>query len=125
MMATVRALAEWFEQFGIGVYQEMNVPDEAEAPYITLPLREPEWDMPVSYQFTVWYKSTSNLELIQKADEIVAAVTSTGTEGARIPCDGGRLVLYTDNPLMQDITDNDYKGIRISFILRAYHMPGV
>lgn len=121
MMSTVSALVEWFTQFGIPVYQEGDVPDDAEAPYITLPIKEPEWDRQTAYHFMVWYKSTSNLALIQKADEIVAAVGV----GVRIPCQGGVLVLWPDTPLMQEQLDGDYRGMYISLILNAYHMPGV
>lgn len=121
MMATARALTDWFSQFGIGVYLDGDVPDDAQAPYMTIPLKEPEWSRPTAYQFNVWYRTTSNVEPLSKADEIIAAVGV----GVRIPCDGGVLVLWPDNPLVYAMTDEDYRGAHINLVLNAYKMPGV
>ena len=123
MMSTAVALSNWFQQFGLPVYLEGDVPDEAEAPYITLPLREAEWDRQVSYQFNVWYRTTSNLALIAKADEIMSAVG----HGCKIPLenDEGWLVLYLDTPTINIYTENSHRAARINLIMNSYHMPGV
>ena len=122
MMSTASALTAWFTQFGIPVYLEGDVPDEAEAPYITLPLKEADWRSQTSYQFMVWYRTASNLEPLAKADEIIAAVE----EGARIYLSGGLLVLRVDEHTpTQVMLDNDYRGVRVPLVLNAYHVPGV
>lgn len=121
MMSTARALADWFSQFNLPVYHEGDVPDDAQLPYITLPLKEPEWDQKTAFHFSIWYRTTSNVAPISKADEIAQAV---GT-GVRIPCDGGCLVLWPDTPLIQTMVNGDYRSEYISLILNAYHMPGI
>lgn len=121
MKSAAVALTEWFGGFGIPVYLDGDVPDEAEAPYMTIPLRVPEWDRQASFLVKVWYRTTSNLALITKADEIVAAVN----RGVKIKHDNGYIALYTDTPLQYEILDGDYKGICINLIINAYNMPGV
>lgn len=122
MTSTASALSEWFSQFGIPVYLEDDVPDEAEAPYITLPLKEADWRSQTSYQFMVWYRTTSNIALLSKADEIIAAVH----EGARIYFTGGLLVLRVDEHTpTQIMMDGDYRGARVALVLNAYHVPGI
>ena len=94
----------------------------AELPYITIPLKDPEWRSQCSYPVSIWYRSTSNLAPIQKADEILAAIH----DGIRLPFDGGLLVLRidTDTPT-QIMTENDYRSAHLSLLLNAYHLPGV
>ena len=121
MMAVAQALSAWFEQFGLPVYLNTDVPDEAEPPYITIPLKAPEWDKKTSFPVSVWYHSHSNVAMIQKGDQIVAAVGA----GIRIPCNDGVIVIYPDNPLQQVMIDGDYRSIYILFTLNAYHLPGV
>ena len=121
MMTAANALNKWFQQFMLPVYLESDVPDGAELPYITLPLREPEWNKQTSYHFSVWYRTTSNVALLAKADEISGAVG----QGVRIPCVGGCLVLWPDTPLVQVMVDGDYRSAYISLILNAYYMPGM
>jgi len=122
MMKAAQALSQWFAQFGLPVYLDGDVPDDAEAPYITIPLREPNWNGRAAFQFTVWYHTVSNVEPITKADEIIGVIM----QGTRIPFDGGLLVLRMDEdtPQAQIIIDEDYRGARISTVLNSYHMPG-
>lgn len=121
MMAVAQALSAWFEQFGLPVYLNTDVPDEAELPYITIPLKTPEWDKKASFQVTVWYHTHSNLAMIQAGDRITAAV---GT-GVKIPCTDGFIVIYPDNPLQQIMVDGDYRSMILMFTINAYHMPGI
>ena len=93
MTKTAQTLTEWFSQFGYPVYLESDVPDGAELPYITIPLKDPEWRKQVSYQIMIWGRTTSNLALIQKADAITGAVG----DGVRMPFENGMLILRIDS----------------------------
>lgn len=122
MTKTAQALAEWLSDFGLPVYLNTDVPDGAEPPYITIPLAEPEWRSKCPFQLLVWYRTTSNLPALQKADEILAAVG----EGVRIYLDnGGLLVLRADSDTPNEVmVDGNYRAARIALTLNAYHLPG-
>lgn len=123
MTKTAQALSEWFAQFDLPVYLNSDVPDGAEPPYITIPLADPEWRKACSFQILVWYRTTSNLPVIQKADEIAGAVG----EGVRIYLDGGGLlVLRMDSDTPTEVmVDGNFRAARIALTLNAYHLPGV
>ena len=122
MIKTAQSLAQWFTRFGIPVYLDSDVPDGAEAPYITIPIKDPDWRSQCSFPLQVWYRTTSNLPVIQKADEILTAVY----EGVRIPFDGGLLVLRIDSDTpTQIMAEDDYRCAIVSLVLNAYHLPGV
>lgn len=123
MISTATALYQYLSGFGIPAYNNQAVPEEAELPYLTYPLTEPEWSSPATFYVTVYYRDkTSNRAALAKADEIVAAIGS----GVRIPCDGGYVVLYPQSPLIQALPpDNDVRGAYINLQINAYHMPGL
>ena len=54
MTSAVQALSEWFSQFNLPVYLNSDVPDEAELPYITIPLSFPEYDKKASFAIPMW-----------------------------------------------------------------------
>lgn len=121
MMKTATTLSEWFGQFGLPVYLNDDVPDGVECPYITIPLKDPAWRSATSFPVKIWYRTTTNLPAIQKADEIRAAVF----EGVRISFDGGTLVLYADDDTStQVMVEDDYRCAVVPLILNAYHLPG-
>lgn len=122
MIKTAQSLSSWFSQFNLPVYIDSDVPDGASPPYITLPMKDPDWRTKTSFGFNIWYRTTSNLPPMQKADEILSAVG----EGIRIPFDGGLLVLRidTDTPT-QIMPEDDYRCARVSLTLNSYHLPGV
>lgn len=122
MIETSKTLAEFFGGFGYPCYLENDVPDGAELPYITIPLKDPDWRTKVSYQIMVWGRTTSNLALIAKADEIIRAVG----EGVRVPFEGGMVVLRMDSDTAAQVgADGDFRFVRVPMTLNAYHMPGV
>ena len=123
MISTAKALYEFFSGFGIPAYTKDTVPEDAELPYITYSLQEPEWNRACSLYAIVYYRNqTSNVDALQKADEIAAAI---GT-GIRLRCDGGLLVLWPETPLVQSMPpDNDVRSAYINLSINAYHMPGI
>ena len=123
MIATAQALYTFFSGFGIPAYAENTIPKNAELPYLTYPLYDPEWREKHSFYVQVYYRNeTSNLPSLEKADEIAAAIG----EGICLPFDGGALVLWPENPLIQaKPPDKDVRAAYINLSINAYHMPGV
>ena len=123
MISTAQAIYGFLSGFEIPAYNEQLVPDDAVLPYLTYPLTEPEWDTPATFHINVYYRDrASNLAAMQKADEIVHAI---GT-GIRIPCEGGYVALYPQNPLIQALpTEDDVRAAYINLQINAYHMPGI
>lgn len=123
MIATAKALQTFFSGFGIPAYAENTVPDDAELPYITYPLREPEWNAKTTFYAIVYYRhQTSNLDSLTKADEIVREIGG----GIELTIDGGYIVLWPETPLVQAMPPNgDVRPAYINLSINAYHMPGV
>ena len=121
MYKAAAALKTFFSSFGLPAYAEGSVPDDVTTPYITFSLSVPEWNTKSSMYAQVWDRTTSNAGIIRKADDIVAAVG----QGHRIPLDGdGYLVIWPESPLVQLMTDGDFRSAYINLAINAYHMPG-
>ena len=123
MIATAKALQAFFSGFGIPAYNENTIPDDAELPYITYPLREPEWNQKTTFYAIVYYRSAdSNLPSLTKADEIVREIGG----GIELTIDGGYIVLWPETPRVQAMPPNgDVRPAYINLSINAYHMPGV
>ena len=120
MRTTAKALKEFVSSFGLPAYTVDTVPEDVQAPYLTYPLNEPEWDQKATWYIQGWYRSKSNAELSAKADEIIRTI---GT-GIRIITDVGIISIYPETPLVQLLTDGDFRSFYINLSLNAYHMPG-
>lgn len=120
MLNTAQTLKNFFGGFGVPAYTLESVPDEVTLPYITYPLTEPEWDRQASFYCQIWYPKNNLGSLLQKADEIVAAI---GTM-KQLKQPGGYLVIYPSSPLIQILTDEDTQSAYILLSINAYHMPG-
>lgn len=97
MLNTAAALKTFWSSFGLKAYTVNTIPDEQELPYITYSLPETEPLQSATHYAQVWYKSTSNAELLRKVDLIKETI---GT-GVRIDCDGGYVALYPLTPFAQ------------------------
>ena len=122
MISTATALQTFFSGFGIPAYVVNTIPEEAELPYLTYPLVDPEWNSPASFYAQVYYRhKTRNGPALQKADEIVRAIG----EGVTIPCNGGYVTIRPQTPLIQPLVDGDIRSAYINLQINAYHMPGM
>ena len=54
MTNTAKALYQFFSGFGIPAYVEYAPPDNAQLPYITYQLIEPDWDDGGTFYARVW-----------------------------------------------------------------------
>ena len=120
MKATAIALKTFVGSFGLPAYTADSVPDDVSVPYLTYPLTEPEWNQKASFYIQGWFRSSSNTELTEKADEIISAI---GT-GININTASGYLVIYPDSPLVQTLVDGDIRSFYINLSINVYQMPG-
>lgn len=121
MYQAAAALKTFFSGFDLPAYAENTVPEDVTLPYITYSQNVPEWNQKASGYAQVWDRTDSNTGIIQKADQITAAI---GT-GKIIPLTGGYLVIWPETPLIQIMTDGDFRSAYINFSINAYNMPGV
>lgn len=121
MYQTALALKEFFSGFDLPAYTVDSVPDDVSLPYIAYSLADPEWGEKASLYAQVWDRSRSNSFILQKADEIAAAVGV----GRRIQISGGYLVLWPETPFSQLMVDGDTRSAYINLSINAYHLPGV
>ena len=125
MQDTAKAVYGFFSGFGIPAYAQDAVPDDAELPYITYYLQEPEWSRQASGYAQVWYPSRNRAKLNELTDMIVREI---GSEGTLLGCDnGGYVMIRPETPLVSPAASGEDKtiGNLVNFILNAYHMPGM
>ena len=122
MTQTAQALKSFFGGFGIPAYSETSVPDDIQLPYITYPIKEPEWRQPTSFYIVLWCRTKGYASALAKADQIMAAIG----EGVRLEIASGWVVIRPGNPLFQEIkdNDNDTKALYINLQLNAFHSAG-
>lgn len=120
MINTAQALYEFWSGFDLPAYTVDTIPDDAEIPYITYSLTETEPLEAASHYAQVWYRSTSNLALLQKVDEIIRAVG----DGVKIDCQGGYVVLRPSGPFVQLMVDQDpaNRYAYFNFQINCYHL---
>lgn len=118
MTDTARALYQFFSGFGIPAYSKNNVPDGAEAPYITYEVKEPEPLSKCLLHAWVWYRSNSLTGILGTCDAIKAAI---GT-GLTIQTPGGFIALFrdADTPFAQEQPDPD-QTIRVMYLTMILH----
>lgn len=88
--------------FKIPAYEENTVPTDATFPYITYQVVTDSFGSEVPITLSLWYRSTSWLEINEKAREISVAV---GRGGFIVPCDGGRIWIKRGTPFAQNMGD--------------------
>ena len=120
MTNTAKALYSFFSGFGIPAYVEYNPPDDAQLPYITYQLIEPDWRDTANMYARVWYRSTSWVDINAKVDEIKRAIGY----GKTLPTeDGGVLLLNCGSPFAQEQPmegDDTLKVIYLNITLNAF-----
>lgn len=122
MRNTAATLKTFFGGFGIPAYSETSVPNDVQLPYITYPIKEPEWRKPTSFYIVLWCRTKGYADALTKADQILAAIG----EGISLEANGGWVVIRPDNPLVQEMKDddNDTKALYINLQLNAFREAG-
>lgn len=117
MTDTAKALYQFFSSFGLPAYTEYSIPDDAQLPYITYQLIEPDWDDAATFYARVWYRSTSFVEVNAKADEIKAAIG----EGKSLPTDHGAIYLSKGSPFLQYMPFEGDDTLKVVYLLINIH----
>lgn len=120
MVQVAAALKTFFGGFGLPAYTVESVPEDVELPYITYSLPQPEWNQKASLYAQVWDRSRQNTTILRVADEITAEIG----QGIKIPLESGYLVIWPETPLIQLITDGDFRSAYINLSINVYQTPG-
>jgi hypothetical protein len=121
MTEVAKALYNFWNSFSIPAYVEDNVPSDAQFPYITYTVAEPDWGNSASIQARVWYKDTSRVGINSKVSDIKQAIG----EGKSIKTNTGYVVIYRDinfaqNQPYDDIGQSNIKVVYLNAILQSY-----
>lgn len=120
MKALAEALKTFVGGFGLPAYTVGSVPKDVQVPYLTYPLTEPEWNQKATFYIQGWYRTTSNTALVEKADQVIKEI---GT-GITVETSSGYLVIYPESPLVQLMTEGDYRSFYINLSINVFQMPG-
>ena len=125
MMDVAQALNSFWSQFGVPVYFDDLVPDDAVLPYITINVSRSGFggqDVLTAYS---WHRDTlgGNIERTQMLDQIADAIP---VGGVMLPVGDGYIILRQNDAgfqqFWQDDTDADVIGGRTSYIVQYYIM---
>lgn len=120
MINTAQALYEFWSGFDLPAYTVNTIPDDAQMPYITYSLTETEPFESATHYAQIWYRSSSNAQLLAKVDEVKQAIGN----GVKIDCEGGYVSIRPSMPFVQTMVDiepeNRYAYINLQ--INCYHM---
>ena len=105
-----QAIQAFWESFGIPAYDENTVPDDAQMPYITYNVVTNAVDSVTLLTASVWYRSSSWVDISKKVDEIAAKLASKGFYSA--PLDNGVVWMVQGSPFAQRMSDPEDDMIR-------------
>ena len=108
-MDKVQALHDFWSGFGLPAYDESDVPDDANMPYITYNVSVDELNRPVALSGSLWYYSTSWAKITQMAALIETTITRGGVV---IAYDHGAFWLKKGSPWAIRVADPSDAMIR-------------
>lgn len=109
-----RAVQRFLEGFGLPVYGETSVPDDAKFPYVTYVMASSSWfGDRTTVEVNLWYRCTGEKAPNDKSDEIARALVG----GVMLPCDGGAMWVNAGDPFCQSMGDPEDKNIRRRYII--------
>ena len=103
-MDKAQTLHAFWSSFGWAAYDETDVPDEAEFPYITYEVVEANIGKPVILNASLWDRSTVWRDISRKAKEIGDHL---GYGGVTMRFDEGLLFLTQGTPFAQRLSGDD------------------
>ena len=109
-MDKTQAIYNFWSNFTWPAYDETAVPDKTPTPYITYNVVLDGFDHPVAMTASLWYKSTSWVDITLKCDEIQSALANGGK---KIAYENGQLWIKPGNPFAQHMSDTDTSIRRI------------
>lgn len=110
-----QALQSFWSTFGLSAYDETDVPDDAQFPYITYSVITDKLDTVVNMNASLWYRSTSWKDISDKKEEIAEYLK----RGQVLQLDNGYLWIVQGHPFAQRIADEDDAIRRIVLNIQA------
>ena len=108
-MDKIQALHDFWSSFDLPAYDEGDVPDDANMPYITYSVSTDEFDRPVMLSASLWYYSSSWAAITQMA-ALIAETISKG--GIMISYEHGAFWLRKGSPWSVRVPDPSDDMIR-------------
>ena len=119
MTAVLKELYDFWNGFTINAYPERAVPDDAQLPYITYDLKQPNWRGATTYNVRVWYKDTSYTTIAGKVSEISQAIG----EGVRLNAEGVIIYLFKDENFLQwQPVEEEEEGLKVAYLSMIIHV---
>lgn len=112
-MTKAAAIYEFWNSFGLEGYEENSVPDDAAFPYITYQLVTSSFNENVLMTASLWYRSSSWLDINAKTEEISQTL---GNSGKIIPCEDGAVWLKRGIPFAQNMGDESDDLIKRKYL---------
>lgn len=109
-MNKVQALDNFWNSFGWDAYDETDVPDNAQLPYITYEVTTDSFDNAVALSASLWMQSSSWRDITVKSMEIESYI---GRGGKMVAYDGGAFWITKGNPWSYRIQDENKQIRRI------------
>lgn len=111
-MTAEQVIHSFWSSFGLTAYDENSVPDDAQLPYITYSLSYDSFNSNVNLTASIWYHSTSWVNITAKADDVYDEITAGGKI---LPTDNGGIWIKRGSPFYQRMGD-DNKNIKRVYI---------
>lgn len=112
-MTKAAAIYQFWNGFDIPAYEENSVPTDATFPYITYQLVTDSFDTDVQMTASIWYRSSSWVDINAKVEEI----SKTISQGGKIlNCDNGRIWLKRGTPFSQNMGDDTDNLIKRKYL---------
>ena len=70
MKNAFQQLFVFFQQFGLDVYYEGSIPDDASLPYISVNIPDPDFGVMADIFARIWYRGYTYADITAKVDEI-------------------------------------------------------
>ena len=112
-MTKAAAIYQFWSGFGLTVYEENTVPNDATFPYITYQLVTDSFDREIPLTASIWYRSESWAGINAKTDEISQKISRGGKI---IPCDGGAIWMKRGQPFAQSMGDESDDLIKRKYL---------
>lgn len=108
-MDKAQAYNSFWNSFGLKAYDATSVPVGTLMPYITYESAEDDFNHSVALTASVWYRSTSWTEAVEKVREIEQEI---GRSGKIVPYTNGAFWIKKANPWAQRLSEGNDDSVR-------------
>lgn len=108
-MDKLQAYNNFWNSFTLKAYDATSVPDGTTMPYITYECAEDDFDNTLALTASVWYRSTSWTDSVNKVKEITASI---GKGGKMVKYDNGAFWVKKGTPWAQRLPDENDDSVR-------------